>query len=587
MVSTIREKPPRSFNRAAEHTGHHYQTGWCAVLLGFAICALLWIVSGPTRETYVPNNIDIPALADGLLLAPGAHWQDWFTQGYSHYFDGYPEWPRGNMGFTRPAFQFLIYLTHFALGRNWESYQIISCLTAAGVAVAAFLIARTTLRLGTGLSLLAAALVVLSPPVLDCWLNGLANAHEPLATLLVAGAFLAIVARRDFICLIFLFVAVLSKENALWAPAAAAITILMRPKPDESFRRRAAAAAAMFLPVVFWVGLRFTFFDGIGGTYATARYTPLADYLHLSFQKLTHLDALFIGQNAFATEGQGTYRVVTLGTRLLIYSLFSLLALQFMAEFASRLRHALYKRSWPTADGTFLVSLWAAIALAFHFALALSSARYATSVAVFAWPALVAEIDRRRHAVIWVALALFCMAVSARAYRSLELALSTHEFSLITTALRQLPSGTRQVYVLPASYSFDNFPFVDPEYLRLILGVPAEIVRIMDFDWKCSDSNTPVAFDHSIADGVVNLTVTLPDCANFVFWPPLGDKVANGHLYRGETMSYELPEVARIEAAQPYFSIGRNMTVHIRPNGPARFIIQQGVPNGIAWFDTP
>src|SRR5262249_55533701 len=160
-----------------------------------------------------------------------------------------------NTAFTRPAFQFVIYLAHFALGRNWQLYQIISCFAVAGMAAVAFLIARTALELRNGLSLLATVLVVLSPPVLDCWRIGLANAHDPLATVLVAGAFLAVVARRDVLCLMLLFVALMTKENAVWAPVAAAIAIMLRPKVDESLRWRALTAAAMFLPVVFWLTL--------------------------------------------------------------------------------------------------------------------------------------------------------------------------------------------------------------------------------------------------------------------------------------------------------------------------------------------
>src|SRR5262249_5203197 len=221
---------PSLFHRGVQRAVHQHQTGWSAVLLGFAIFGLLWILSAPYRELYVPSNVDIPVLADGLLLAPGAHWADWFTRGYSNYWDIYPEWPFGKTGFSRPAFQFVIYLAHFALGRNWESYQIISCFAAAGVAAVAFLIARSALGLRIGLSLLAAALVVLSPPVLDCWRLGLVGgAAEPLATLLVASAFFAVVARRDFLCFMLLFVGLLTKENTVWAPAAAAITIMLRP----------------------------------------------------------------------------------------------------------------------------------------------------------------------------------------------------------------------------------------------------------------------------------------------------------------------------------------------------------------------
>ena len=71
--------------------------------------------------------------------------------------------------------------------------------------------------------------------------------------------------------------------------------------------------------------------------------------------------------------------------------------------------------------------------------------------------------------------------------------------------------ATRQVYILSADD--DVLPLAYPEYVRLILGVPAEIVRVIDIVWNCSKSNHLVAFDHSIADGVVKLTATLPACA--------------------------------------------------------------------------
>jgi hypothetical protein len=51
-------------------------------------------------------------------------------------------------------------------------------------------------------------------------------------------------------------------------------------------------------------------------------------------------------------------------------------------------------------------------------------------------------------------------------------------------------------------------------------------------------------------------------------------------------MTYELPE-ADPKQSQSSFFLGRRMTVHVRPNGPARFIIEHGGPDGIAWFDIP
>src|SRR6516165_1949971 len=187
---------------------------WCvnhlklhALLVGAIVFLLLWILSIPYRADYMPNREDIFHLSLSLLLTPDAHWQNWFTQGYSDCCAPYPEWPLDVFELTRPAFQFVIYLAHFALGKNWASYQIINCFAVAGLAAVTFEVAKTTLGLRVGPSVLAVGLVVLSPPVLESWLLGLAYAIEPIATLLVGCAFLAVIARRDFLCLMCLFVA--------------------------------------------------------------------------------------------------------------------------------------------------------------------------------------------------------------------------------------------------------------------------------------------------------------------------------------------------------------------------------------------
>jgi hypothetical protein len=571
------------------------QTVWSALLVGVAIFGLLWILNIPYRENYVPGGGDIPALADGLLLSPNAHWTDWFTQGYSHFWDRYPEWPQGDSAFTRPAFQFVIYLAHFALGRNWASYQVINCFAAGGIATVVFLIARTALGLRAGSSLLATVLVLLSPPVLESWILGLAFAIEPLATVLTAGAFLAVIARRDILCLTLLFAALLTKENTLWAPVAAGISVMLRPRPNESLYRRIIVSAAMFMPIAMWLSLRFAFFHGIGGTYATSGYTPVADFLNLTFYKLMHIDNLFVNPSYFMEwhwEWKLLDRTLRIGTRLLIYALFCLWAIHILSNTVSQLRKALHDKAWPTADATLLVALWAAVALAFHFALPLRDERYATSIAVFVWPALVAEIERRRKFSLWLALAACGIVLLVRTADLSKQGIATAKFLRTTSrtmdaALRAVPEGTPQVYVMPA----DRLHGANPEYVRLVLGINAKIVILADIQWDCKKSNKLVSFDHSTIDGVVNIAVSLPACAKFRFSGQFGDtSLENGRLYRNGTITYELPEAFRINSEKWWdeaFYLGRKMILHVRPSGPARFIIQHGGPGGIASFDTP
>jgi hypothetical protein len=159
---------------------------------------------------------------------------------------------------------------------------------------------------------------------------------------------------------------------------------------------------------------------------------------------------------------------------------------------------------------------------------------------------------------------------------------------LMRAELRKVPTAIQQIYVLPAAGVLD----LNLKYVRLVLGVSGEILRVVDIRWDCDGSNDFVAFHHSTADGIVNLTVTLPRCASFVFgYSSLGlnkTTLANGHLHRNDAMSYEFPEASLVKATkwqEP--DLGKTMTVHVRPTGSARFIIQHGAPNEIAWFDVP
>lgn len=595
--SKTKMNQPRSYQEAPRATLRAVRN---AFLLGFVSFGLLWILFTPFRNFYVPSEEDLPVLADSLLLAPDASWLNWFTRGYSDFWDLYPDSPAQGSeatarAFTRPAFQLMIYLAHFLLGKDWASYQLINCLAVAGIGALAFLIARVVLGLRAGPSLIATVLVVLSPPVLNCWLSGIAFASEPLATVIVACAFLAGLARRDFLCLGLLILALLTKETSMWASFAAAITIMLRPKPHESLQHRSFTAAAMLLPMAIWLGFRFTFFGGIGGTYATAGYTPLVDFLKLSLHKVIHVHDLFITRSIGPRSETGNALGVMLNwvTALLIYPLLLLWALRILPERMKR--YATYQVRTPTIDGVFLVALWAGIALAFYLAIPAPTDRYAIYIMVFAWPGLLAEVERRDKAIIWLGLAVSCVIALAR---------SSHYFFVEPIAdpfrnnwqkriasmgaeLRRVPSGTRQVYVLAAG-GLEN---ANPKYVRLALGMTAEIVRVAEIEWNCHEASDLVAFDHSSADGVVRMNITLPTCANFQFYTDrFNNHFANGRLYRNDTLSYELSDAYLLSHTTPWrpsFYLGRRMTVNVRPSGPARFVIEHGGHNGIAWFDSP
>src|SRR5262249_581569 len=161
-----------------------------------------------------------------------------------------------------------------------------------------------------------------------------------------------------------------------------AITIMLRPKADETSVHRVFVAAVMLLPIAVWTALRFAFFGGFGGTYATQGYTPWANFLRLTFFKLTHLQHIFVLVYDF--EGHWALsRAVGIGAALLIYALLFLWALNAVPKTLNSFCHAARHKHSPEVDVASLVTLWAVLALAFQFALPTTDERYATAVVVF------------------------------------------------------------------------------------------------------------------------------------------------------------------------------------------------------------
>src|SRR5690242_6633363 len=247
------------------------------LILAAATFVTLWLSNVAYRQVYQPPDDDISALADGLLLLPGAQWQDWFTQGHSHFFDAYPEWSRHRTAFARPAFQALIYAAHFGLGHDWADYLAINYLAVAAVGAVAFVIAHKALQLSLATATIVSLLVLVSPAVLEASIWELGFASESVAAALIGGAFLALLARRDRLCLALLLVALFTKETVAWAPLAAALSVLLRAGPEQR-RERWAKSGAMLAPLALWFGFRIVFYGGVHGTYATAGYTSVADF---------------------------------------------------------------------------------------------------------------------------------------------------------------------------------------------------------------------------------------------------------------------------------------------------------------------
>jgi hypothetical protein len=580
--------------RAAAHAG-----AWLPILLGFAVFVGLWLVDLPYRHAYQPTDNDVTALADGLLLVPGARWQDWFIHGHSHFFDAYPEWPLGLTAFARPVFQFTIYLAHFLLGTDWPSYLAINYLGIAGIAVVAYSIARSALALDVGAALLAAVLVLCSPAVLEFSIWQIGFGSESLACVLIGCAFLASIRCRDVLCAALLLIALFSKETAIWAPIAAAVTALLRGPSSPPLRQRLTPAAIVLAPLAVWFVFRLAFYGGVGGTYATAEYWPVGDFLSLTGEKLAHLHHLFLQQKPFVETGSWvrTDQAVRLATALVLLLLFALYGARAVRS-AAAAAIAVRAKRWPTADPALLATIWFVLGLANYLALAVPSTRYAAADVMFAWPVVVAAVVGWRGNASRLAL-LACLFLSAtrtgdflagmNAPQESEVGPFLRSAAKTNGALRQVPPGVREVYVLLAS----GLVTANPDYLRAFLGIDAKIVRVIDLSWYCGDRPDTVALSHEIGGSEVIIRASLPDCARFEFLSSTVDGTAlhDGRLQRSASIEYELPgahPIYHTGPLPPTLEPGRQMVVRIRPHGPARFLIDDPSPErGLTWFDAP
>jgi hypothetical protein len=573
---------------------------WLPILLGCAVFVGLWLVDLPYRHAYQPTDNDVTALADGLLLVPGARWQDWFIHGHSHFFDAYPEWPLGLTAFARPVFQFTIYLAHFLLATDWPSYLAINYLGIAGIAVVAYNIARSVLALDVGAALLAAALVLCSPAVLEFSIWQIGFGSESLACGLIGCAFLASLRGRDALCGALLLVALFTKETAIWAPVAAAATMLLRGPSSQRLQQRVGAATIVLAPLAVWFTFRLAFYGGVGGTYATAEYWPLGDFVSLTGEKLAHLHHLFLQQRPLFEGGRWVRadQAVRLATALILLLLFALYSAIALRSASAAVAAALRAKRWPSVDPALLATIWFVLGVAFYLALAVPSTRYAAAGVMFGWPVVVAAVIDLRRGLFRLAL-LACLVLSAtrtgdflacmNAPQESEVGPFLRSAAKTNAALLQVPPGVREVYVLLAS----GLVTANPEYLRAFLGIDAKIIRVIDLSWYCGEKPETVALSHEIRGGEVVIRASLPDCARFEFLSSTvnGTALHAGHLRRSPAIEYELPEAHPIYHTGPLpptLEPGRQMIVHIRPSGPARFLIDDPSPErGLTWFDAP
>ena len=187
----------------------------------------------------------------------------WFSEGFSRYFVVYPEWFSPITNFSRPMMNIVPYLNYLCFGRDFELYYLAFFASQlCGALMMSYLMRAADVPLGW--SLFFVALFVFNPAFVNFGLVMIPYQFDVLASIFALAAFLTLWKGFYYLTVVMLLLAVFTKETALFAPIAAAITVFL-------WTRRAPLAAMMLAPFVLWAMLRLATYGTIsGGTYAGA-----------------------------------------------------------------------------------------------------------------------------------------------------------------------------------------------------------------------------------------------------------------------------------------------------------------------------
>jgi hypothetical protein len=525
-------------------------------------------------RTYFPYGDD-PA----LLHASAGNATKWFTEGYSKYFVVYPEWNVPRTDFLRPSVNLIVRLNETFFGNHYFLYF-------ASFFLAQFLICTLIVCLARRMGVkeqwlfLVGSLAAINPAFIGEGLYNISFQYDIWSGLFAVTALYLILCQKYGLAVISLTLAVFTKEPALYAPVAAAITVYL-------LHRRRLPAAIMLLPLLVWAGVwKFVFAGTPNGNYALQgnpgtllikgaiqgfmRWpTGIVDYhvvrkILLEHSIAAHLPDLF----------------------LLLINLFLWgLLLAAGVKFA---KAALRASPLSEQDRLVLaVLIWLAGALSFGILVGYHS-RFGGSIyplEILACAVMVhSNPQRLRHTFSVVALGLLAAAFlwNARAPESSDDGIVPHQDSFPIFTMRSLVDSLQRhradvVYVLNSTRSD-----AAPSSIASLAGVPSEELIILSEARGClNDSRADRPMVQQVGNAV-HIVSVLPGCANYEFnGVPLSTiaQAFRGALTRGHFVTYSLPEGHVTEygsvdkSAIASIHPGKKIDLNLRPDEAKSYII--------------
>jgi hypothetical protein len=484
-------------------------------------------------QSYFPYGDD-PA----LLHASEGNPAQWFTEGYSNYFVVYPEWNVPRTDFLRPVVNLIVRLNHFFFADHYALYfATFYCAQFLLCALAVFL-AR---RLGVNERWLyfIGLLVAINPAFIGEGLYSASFQFDVWCGLFTVLALYLILLERYGLAFLSLTFAVFTKEPALYAPVAAAVTVYL-------MNRRRLLAVTMLLPLALWAWVWKFVFTG----------TPAGNYALQGDPKALLIKGSIQGFLRWPT-GIFDYHVVrkVLVEHLILAHLPDLLVLLInlllwglLVAVGAYFARTVFARPLSGQDGLVLaVLIWLVGALSFGILVGYHS-RFGGSIYPLEIVICAVIFHHSRHSLTrsFSAVAIGSLA-AAFLWHSIDssddVIVPHHDSSQIST-MRSLMDSLRRhradvVYVLNSSRSD-----AAPSNIASLAGAPWEKVIVLSEAKGClNDSRADPPLVKQIGE-VVHIVSILPGCATYEFdgvAPAVLAQAFRGILPRDHFATYGLP----------------------------------------------
>ena len=187
----------------------------------------------------------------------------WLTRGMAGYYRVYPEWPQpGFSNFYRPVWNLIIYLERAVLGAHYWAWFLAFCILQY-LGALLFLRVLRFLDVPPRPAALFAILFLFNPAFVNSGFLYPGFQFDVLVSVVLLAAVYCLLRRRFGLALALVTAAVFTKETAIFAPVAAAITVLV-------LKRDVKWSLAMLAPIVAWVAARWLAYHAVlGGTFAS------------------------------------------------------------------------------------------------------------------------------------------------------------------------------------------------------------------------------------------------------------------------------------------------------------------------------